>query len=207
MSDPRDRDEIVQRYTRRFQEFGVDVRALAAGTDARHRLKHSVHASIGDLEGATVLDVGCGLAHYYEHLLEDGVSVRYIGYDIVPAFLESDRVRHPEAEFVLRDVTVDGFGHEADYVVMCEVFNNRLQHASNMEVAQRVLREAFSIARRGVSIDFLSTYVDYQVPEAFYYSPEEMFTFAKSLTRLVALRHDYLPFHFTLLLRKEEPAG
>lgn len=202
MIDDRDREEIVRRYTRRFEEFGVDVRALASGTDERHRLQHAVHASVGNLDGTTLLDVGCGLAHYYTYLRERGIGVNYIGYDIVPAFLESNRERYPEAEFVLRDAAAEGFAHEADYVVMCEVFNNRYEHASNVEVVQKVVREAFAVARKAVSIDLLSTYVDYQVPNAYYYSPEELFAFAKTLTPLVALRHDYLPFHFTLMLYK-----
>jgi trans-aconitate methyltransferase len=202
MIDDLDREAIVRRYTDRFATFGVDVRSLASGTEERHRLQHAVHASAGDPNGKVVLDLGCGLAHYYEFLRARGADVRYIGYDIVPAFIESNRARHPEAEFELRDVTRDGIAHEADFVVMCEVFNGRYEHASNVEVVQRVLREAFAAARVAVSIDLLSTYVDYQTPNAFHYSPEEMFAYAKSLTRFVALRHDYLPFHFTMFLFK-----
>jgi hypothetical protein len=37
-----------------------------------------------------------------------------------------------------------------------------------------------------------------------YFSPEEMFGYAKSLTKFVRLRHDYLPHHFTLYLYKEQ---
>lgn len=202
MIDDSDRDSIVRRYTERFETFGVDVRTLASGSDERHRLQHAVHASAGDANGKSVLDVGCGLAHYYEFLRGRGSDVRYTGYDIVPAFIESNRQRYPEAQFELRDATRDGIVHEADFVVMCEVFNNRYEHASNVEVVQRAMRDAFDHAREAVTIDLLSTYVDYQVPAAFYYSPEAMFAYAKSLTRFVALRHDYVPFHFTLFLFK-----
>ncbi len=199
MSDT-DREIIVRRYTERFERHGVDVRSLASGTEERHRLQHEVHASAGDLNGKTILDIGCGLAHYYEFLRARGTAVDYIGYDIVPAFIESNRARYPEARFEIRDAMTEGIAHEADFVVMCEVVNNRYRDASNLDVVKKVLTRAFDAAREAVTIDMVSTYVDYQVPEAYYFSPEEMFAFAKSLTKYVTLRHDYVPFHFTLML-------
>ena len=198
-----DRETIIQRYARRFEEFGVDVRSLASGTDERHRLQHRVHAGAGDLRGKTILDIGCGLAHYYEFLRTLDIPFQYVGYDIVPAFIESNRQRYPDVHFELRDVTRDGIAHAADFVVLCEVFNNRFTDDSNMDVARQVLRASFAAAREAVSMDMLSTYVDYQTPNAFHFSPEEMFAFAKTLTPFVRLRHDYLPFHFTLFLFKE----
>src|SRR4051794_34580977 len=117
MIDERDRREIVRRYSNRFHEFGVDLRTLASGTDERHRIQHAVHASAGDLNRKTVLDIGCGLAHYYAFLRERGLSVNYIGYDVVPEFIDSNRERFPEAYFELRDVSSHGIAHSADYVV------------------------------------------------------------------------------------------
>jgi SAM-dependent methyltransferase len=198
-----DRNAIAERYAARFAEHGVDLRALNPGDPEKYRRQHEVHASVGDLDGATILDVGCGLAHYYEFLRARGQRVRYIGYDIVAPFLDADRERFPEAEFHLRDVTCKPVLHEADYAVMCQVFNNRYEHADNREVVRTALRATFAKARRGVSIDMLSAYVNYEEPHLFYFSPEEMFAFAKSLTPFVRLRHDYLPHHFTLFLYRE----
>ena len=49
----------------------------------------------------------------------------------------------------------------------------------------------------------LSSHVNYQEEHLYYFSPERLFSFAKSLTRFVQVRHDYLPFDFTLYLYKE----
>lgn len=38
----------------------------------------------------------------------------------------------------------------------------------------------------------------------YYYSPEEIFGFCKDLTKRVALRHDYMPYEFTVYLYKQE---
>lgn len=208
MIDETDLRAIVERYGRRFQEFGVDLRTLNSGTAERHRLQHSIHASVGPLEGRSVLDVGCGLAHYYEYLRDRGIRLgSYTGIDIVPEFIGANRARFPEARFELQDASADSLGFEADYVVMCEVFNNRYAHASNDAVVKQAIASGFAAARVAMSIDMVGDYVDYRQPEAHYFSPEEMFGYAKSLTRFVALRHDYLPFHFTLFLYKQPHTG
>lgn len=201
--DDRDREKIVGRYAERYERFGIDLRTLNPGTGERHRLQHEVHASAAELAGKVILDVGCGLAHYYAFLKGKDIQVSYIGYDIVPQFIEADRERYPEAHFELRDITTDGIAHQIDWVVMCQVFNNKYEHVSNVDVVKNALTIALNAAREGISIDMLSSYVNYEEPHLNYFQPEEMFVFAKTLTPYVTLRHEYLPFHFTLILYKE----
>jgi SAM-dependent methyltransferase len=196
-----DRDAIIQRYAKRFEEFGIDLKALDVGL--HYDAQHAVHASIGDMQGKTLLDIGCGFGHYYEYLRSKGISVDYVGYDFMAPFIEVDRERFPEATFEVRDVTNDEIVHEADYVVMCQVFNNRYQDADNTEVVKAVVRKAFAAARIGISVDMLSSYVNFRVPEMHYFSPEEMFAFGRTLTPFIKLRNDYAPRHFTLFLYKD----
>jgi SAM-dependent methyltransferase len=200
-----DRQTIIDRYSARFDQFGVHLDTLDVGRF--YEVQHDVHASIGDLNGKTLLDLGCGFAHYYEYLRKRGIAVRYIGYDFMEQFVAVDRERYPEATFEVRDVTNEEIAHEADYAVMCQVFNNRYRDSNNTDVAKAIIRKAFAAVRIGLSIDFLSTYVNYEVPEMWYFSPEEMFRFGESLTPFVRLRHDYAPRHFTLFLFKDGQPG
>jgi SAM-dependent methyltransferase len=198
-----DVQRIVRRYTARFREYGVDIRTLNAGKGNKLELQHTVHASVGELEGKTVLDIGCGLASFYEFLRARGTRVNYIGYDIVEPFIEANRERFPEAHFELRDISREGVAHRADYAVMCQVFNNKYDSVDNAEVVKRAVALAFEAVSGGVSIDLRTSYVNYREDHLYYFSPEEMFGFAKSLTPFVSLRHDYLPYDFTLMLYKE----
>jgi len=50
-----------------------------------------------------VLDVGCGTGFFTAYYLERGAQVT--GLDIAPASIERLRQRHPEARFVLSDVS------------------------------------------------------------------------------------------------------
>src|SRR5262249_50812945 len=201
-----ERERIIRRYSDRLKSHGVDLRTLNVGDPEKYRIQHSVHAQIGGLAGRTLVDLGCGLATFYEYLRLQHTDVRYIGYDLIEEFVAINRARFPEAEFVVSDITRDPIRHACDYIVICQVFNNRYENISNIEVVKAVVAKSFSAARLAVSVDMLSKYVNYEEPELFYYAPEEMFAFGKSLTKFVRLRHDYLPHHFTLTLYKD-PAG
>jgi SAM-dependent methyltransferase len=203
MLNDEERQKIARRYEERLSQYGVDIRTLNPGSKEKHRIQHAVHASIGDLNNRTVLDIGCGLAHYYEFLSERGVKANYIGYDIVEPFIEINRQRFPEAHFEVRDISRDGLAHRPDYITMCQVFNNKYDSVSNEEVVRNAIATALDAAQVGVSIDMLSKYVNYEEEHLNYFSPEEMLSYAKSLTRFVTLRHDYLPFDFTLFLYRE----
>ena len=86
-----DRTAIVASYSERLAKHGVAEQTRNPGRGNRRRVQHEVHASVGDLRGKTVLDLGCGLATFYEYLKAQGIHVRYVGYDIVEPFIASNR--------------------------------------------------------------------------------------------------------------------
>ena len=61
----------------------------------------------------------------------------------------------------------------------------------------------FNACSEGFAIDMLTSYVDYKEEHLYYYSPEQLFSYAKTLTKRVALRHDYPAYEFALLLHKD----
>lgn len=201
-----DRKQLIGRYVARFQEHGVDGRALNVGDPEKYARQHGIHAAVGPLDRATVLDIGCGLASFYEYIRQRWPSVRYVGYDVVEPFVQVNRERFPDAIFRVQDISRDAIADSFDYAVMCQVFNNKYQDADNVEVIRHAIRNAFAAAQKGVSVDMLSSYVSYRDAGLFYYQPEQMFSFAKSLTPFVSLLHDYLEHHFTLRLYKSPVA-
>ena len=202
-----DAERVVQRYRDRIAEHGPTLASLNSGDAAKQRARHQVHALA--LRGAcpSVLDVGCGLGAFYEYLQEGGRACRYTGYDIVPEYIEICKTRFPRGEFAVRNVFFDGIQGVYDTIVMSQVLNNRYEQSSNVDVMEAALRSAFAAARISVSVDMLSTYVDFKRQEVFYYSPEAIFSFAKTLCKRVVLRHDYRPFEFSVQLFHEDAEG
>jgi len=195
-----DKNSIVNRYRERLQTHGANIQALASGTEERRAIRFGVLAGIGELDGTSVLDIGCGLADFYAYLCERGLKVRYTGYDITPEFIELASKRFPEAHFEVRDVQTEGIPEKFDYVVSSQTFNNRFLRDDNLLVMQDVLRLASAASQRGVAFDMITDHVDFREERLFYYSPEQMFRFAKTLTKRVLLRHDYPLYEFALYL-------
>jgi len=69
----------------------------------REVLAHALREQRFDPSGRTVLDVGCGTGFFTRWYLERGADVT--GIDIAPTSIERLRERHPQARFVLSDVS------------------------------------------------------------------------------------------------------
>ena len=69
----------------------------------REVLAHTLRAQGFDPSGRTVLDVGCGTGFFTRWYLERGAKVT--GVDIAPTSIERLRELHPQARFVLSDVS------------------------------------------------------------------------------------------------------
>lgn len=194
-----EKKRIIERYDARFAQFGYDIRTLASGTAERHRLRHRILTEIGVREGCTLLDLGCGFGDYFGYLQSVGCNVDYVGYDINPKLVQMAARQHPEATFQVKDVLSEPFP-TFDFVVASNVLNLRLQEQDNYALLDEMMRVCYQHARRGVAVDFLTSYVDFQTPEAFHYEPEQVFAMAKRITKRVTLRHDYPLYEFCIYL-------
>jgi SAM-dependent methyltransferase len=197
----------VRGYQQRIAEHGPTLASLNSGDAEKQRLRHQVHASALRGDRPSILDVGCGLASFYEHLQHENRPCEYTGFDIVPEYLESCRARFGECTFELRNIISDGLESTYDSVVMSQAFNNRYHESDNLEVLKRAINLAYLHTRVSVSIDMLSTYAEVKRSSLYYYSPEELFAFAKTLSQRVVLRHDYRSSEFCLQLYHDGVAG
>ncbi|MFC1941567.1 hypothetical protein ACFLWL_04150 [Chloroflexota bacterium] len=90
----------------------------------------------------------------------------------------------------------------SDYVVSSGIFNARL--SDNESFVRRMLKRCLELCNIGTALNMISNYVDYKQEDLYYYSPESIFTFCKTLTKRVSLRHDYMPFEFTVYLYEDD---
>ncbi|UEQ03320.1 class I SAM-dependent methyltransferase [Halomonas profundus] len=198
-----DKSTIVSRYRKRLGEYGPGIQALASGSVERRDIRFSVLSSIGDLNGCRLLDLGCGLGDFYAWLQKQGVQVSYTGYDITPELVDFAVKRFPKASFEVRDIQTQGIPERFDYIVSSQTFNNRLSHDDNFDVMKDVLQICYEACDVAVAIDMMTSYVDFREDHLYYYQPEAIFSYAKTLTKRVSLRHDYPAFEFAILLYKD----
>lgn len=195
------RQNVVEWYQKRLSRHDTNVQILSSGTEARRSVRFSVLTDVDIQPGSRVLDVGCGFADLLAFLEARGIQVDYTGVDVVPEFVESARDRFPGADIQLRDILDHPFAPGSfDFVICSQVLNLKFANHDNVDFAKKMLKAMHMTARHAISCDFMTSYVDFVEPSLNYYSPQEMFDYAKTLTKRVTLRHDYPLFEFCLYL-------
>jgi SAM-dependent methyltransferase len=204
--DPADRAYVIRRYEKLFDAHGVSVRAQDAPDDGRQEVRFQVLAEMAlQSPECSVLDVGCGFADLYAFLRERGWHGRYTGVDLVPHHVTIARERHQEIDVRLLDFSEE---HPElglhDFVIASGVFSTRLSATDNAEHTRRCLRLMLARSREAIAANFLSSRVDYQKPESWHTDPAWAIGVAQELSRRVLLRHDYMPFEFSLFVYRDD---
>ena len=203
-----DRQRILDLYEGRLAEFGHDVRTVGWSSKADQWLRFSVLCRGLALDGKRILDVGCGLGDFVDFLESRGCeNYRYVGLDISSKLIHEAETKFGDErrQFVSGDL-LDGLDLGTfDIVVSSGALSFRI--ADNIGLARQMMAAMFGLTREALAVNFLTSYVDYQLPKNFHYEPEQMFALARSMTRFVRLHHDYPLYEFTLQLFREHQQG
>ncbi len=195
-----DKTSIISRYKARLEKYGPTIESLASGTVDRRAIRFNQLMQVGNLSGASILDLGSGLGDFYLFLKENGIQVKYTGYDLSPDLVRVAGEKFPDANFEVRDIQQHGIGGEFDYIVSSQTFNFKLANESNLELVKSCLQLCYEKCKKGLCFDFLTSYVDFQEEHLYYYSPEELFAYAKSLSKRVRINHESPLFEFALYI-------
>jgi SAM-dependent methyltransferase len=200
-----DRAAYVERYERRLREHGHSPATLGWGKPGREHVRFQVMADVvREVDAASVLDVGCGFADLFDHLAAQGWTGDYHGVDIVPGLLAEARRRHPDLDLREADIAAYAPDDAFDVVVASGVFNARLRGEDNTAHIARSVERMYALCRRAICVDFMSTYVDFQHPDAWHTDPAWALGLGHALSRRLRLRHDYMPFEFALIVYRDD---
>ncbi|MEJ2183916.1 MAG: class I SAM-dependent methyltransferase [Nitrospirota bacterium] len=199
--DPLAREHLIEFYSIRLKLFGDSPEALRWTTEGQRKRYALLTEVAHSLDGASVLDYGCGKGDFHAFLKQKGVNVRYTGTDINPELLALAARKHPDGRFRVLDAEEEDPGEDFDYIFICGVFNNRVEGAT--ESMMNVMRRLFPRARKALAVTALSSEDPRKQRDLNYVSPAELTRFALAeLTPFVTLRHDRIPWDFTMFLYK-----
>lgn len=195
-------DGICSYYTRLLKKFGVSARSLNWGSKKSQELRFRVLAEIGELKGAKILDVGCGLADFYNWLSKQGISAEYAGIDITAAMIENAILRFPDLSLSVGNLLKDfkKIESEYDYVFASGIFYRRIE--APYEFFENMVLKMYSLCVKGVAFNSLSAWSTKKNDKEFYADPVKIITICKKITKKFIFRHDYLPNDFTIYLCK-----
>jgi SAM-dependent methyltransferase len=205
-------NERVIRYQEEFFDTeGDTARGVGYKSEEMQQLFFRVIRSMGIRPGSSVLDVGCGLAHFHDFLARSGHRGRYTGIDISPRSIKHARTRLPNADLRVQDLLDEGFVETFDFVVGSGIFTAKLDTSDDEfeRFIEASVRKMYSLCRTGMVFNMLTSYVDFRVPHLYYADPGRYVALSKSLARHVSLKHDYEPgFFFTIgVYRKANEYG
>src|SRR5947208_14371828 len=102
-----------------LDRYGHDPRGVDWQSAAAQRARFAAVLAVGDLDGASVLDAGCGLGDFYGYMREHGIAAHYTGCDLSTPHLDAARTAYPEARFVAGDVRDLLLGERVDSGMGC----------------------------------------------------------------------------------------
>ena len=77
-----------------------------------------------ELRGKSILDVGCGVGDFWQHLQKRGVDCQYLGVDIAPAMVQRAKGALSRAAFECRNILEWQPGRQFDYCVAFGIHAN-----------------------------------------------------------------------------------
>ena len=199
--------ETTRFFESNVRRFGYGYRALGFGRRSSQEKRFGALAALGDFDGASLLDVGCGFGDLLAWLRARGLRLRYTGLDVTASMIERCRKRFTdgEARFVVGDALTwtppMEEGGAYDWVIASGIFG---YHAKDTRSRiQPTLERLFAMARRGLAVNFLSGCAPTRSPGRLYVHPADVLQYALRLTPAVRLDHTYMPNDFTLCMYKD----
>jgi SAM-dependent methyltransferase len=154
------------------------------------RLRFDAFLADHDLQGKSVLDLGCGLGHFYAHLRRRGIAVEYLGYDLSPAMIQQCRARFPDQRFESGDFLSYQPASRFDYSVAFGIHNIRVPGAR--AILEQVTRHQFALSSVAAHVSLLSDRYTAFAPHLQAWPAGEVLALALTITPYVALHRDYL---------------
>ncbi len=181
-------------YRDSYEERGDDYGALRWSSRRVQQVRFEVLARLGELHGASVLDLGCGLGDLCGYLAEQGIEADITGYDIVPEMVDACRQRYPEARFECRNILLAPPRRRFDFVLASGVFAY-----GNATFFREMLAAAWALARRGFGFNLYCA----KSPEYFVIAEQAATAHCEQLAGATVERvRGYLPRDYSLLLRR-----
>jgi SAM-dependent methyltransferase len=201
----KDKSEIIQRYSERYQQYGYSP--LTLGWDkGKQDIRFDILTSLQDLSNQSILDIGCGFGDLNITLKNKFNNYYYLGIDIVPDLIAEARRRYSNdnIDFLCGDFLEQAVAQEFDFAIASGIFNFKLKNRNNYSFIESIIKKALSVCREGIAFDFLSDKVDFKYDHTFHSSPERIIEIAYKYSRNIVLRNDYMPFEFTLYIFKDD---
>lgn len=109
-------------YERLHERHKTHHKSLHWSAPESQSIRFEQFLKTANLDGAKILDIGCGLGDLYGFLRARSIAVDYTGYDVVSGFVKTARKRFAQAKFEERNILARPPEERFDYVFASGLF-------------------------------------------------------------------------------------
>lgn len=199
--------DIVNYYESCYEQYGDSHLGVdwpnKIDADTRYRV---MTEGVEHCNGRSILDFGCGLAHYYEYLIREDKNYYYEGLELSKPMFHRCAEKHPLTTFHNIDILQEEWTlSKLDCAVMNGVFTEKLtlSHDEMFEHMTKLVSLVFNNVNKGIMFNVMSKQVDYERDDLFHLSVDKLSWFVKEqLSRKFVIRHDYGLWDYTVYILK-----
>lgn len=195
-------DDVQRFIDNRVVEYGGAIQSSGWSSVESQYLRFDYLCRDFDLNGKSILDVGCGKGDLVTYLRGKGINFsQYNGIDIAQTMIKHCNNTIKDERTSFRQGTIFNTPIESvDVALLSGTLSYRYNNA--LADAKATLEILFSTCNFGVAINFLSKKVDYELDKNQHYDPSMVLGWALNLSKNVRLYHDYPLHEFTIVVKK-----
>jgi hypothetical protein len=212
-------DDIVSSqkkfYLKKFRLYGDNPQSLSWNDKKSQYVRFQMITELFKYERSnqfSVHEIGCGLGHFKEFLDQYMESVSYSGSDIVVEFIEIDSKKFPDCSFFVESISndLDSINPSVkgrDYYCLNGTFHTKEQNSVNEweSFVFKSMKNMFSMAKKGICVNFLTSYSDFYDGNLYYADPKNIFNWCMTnCSRFVSISHDIPLYEFFVYIYKED---
>ncbi len=195
--------KIIQFHKERLKTGRTDLNKLGWRSPESQQKRFEILLSAGDLEGKTILDLGCGYGDLKNFIDAKYNDVKYIGVDMLPEFVNDAAKRFTydqNACFILGDFSGMELP-EADYVFACGAL---CYCSKDPDYYYKMIRKMYAVAKYAIVFNMLDDQVFPKHPILKAHNKNEILSFCSSISTRVELTDGYLEDDFTISIFKDK---
>lgn len=204
-------DRIKKTYHKLLSQHGpFSSRSIAWNSLSSQAIRFKILTEIGNVKHQSLLDIGSGLGDLYNYLKP--FSVDYTGIELSSEFTEASREKYPDIQVINDDFMIHIFQKKYDWVFCSGAFNAKIDDSDTKtkELLFAGIQKMWELTKKGLAFNLPDVHSDVSKENVpldeefnifiYYYDPDEIVKFCKTITHNVVLKTGYLPHDFTIYM-------
>tara|TARA_B100001057_G_scaffold493750_1_gene588912 strand:- start:6218 stop:6847 length:630 start_codon:yes stop_codon:yes gene_type:complete len=200
--------KIQKKYENDLKIYGQSHRGVGWPRKKDAIKRHEVMSKLikNKRSGNSILDLGCGLSHFYKYLKLKKFKIKYIGVDISSKMIAISKKRYPNNLYYFLDILKDHSKiPKVDYITINGLFTYKGNYSNKLmlKFVKNILKISASKAKIGISFNVFSESADWKDKKLFYLNLKTITDFiCKHIGNKFIVNHDYGLYEYTIFIYK-----